>query len=235
MIERTFRLLPYASLSQAALDSIRDAILTGKLKPGERILESRVAAELGISRAPVREAIRQLASEGLLVCFPHRGTFVAGFSAEDAKEVYSLRAVLEGLAASLVAQDPDKTTLAALEACVGTMQKRAETNDIAGLIEADMRFHETLCVASKHRRLIAVWHSMSTQIRAFVSLSNRQYLTPDNILARHRAVLKAMRDGQGEQARQLLSSDILEIGQYLGARLRTSADKLCQRKESDHA
>lgn len=231
MIKRTFQLLPYSSLSQAALDSIRDAILSGRLRPGQRILESLVAAELGISRAPVREAIRQLASEGLLECYPHRGTFVSEFSAQDAQEVYSLRAALEGLAASLVAEAPGKDTLAALQACVNAMEECADSDDVPGMIEADLRFHETLCHASNHQRLIAVWDSMSAQVRAFVSLSNRQYLTPANLVARHKALLEAIRSQQAEKARQLLSNDILEIGQYVGAQMRAHPDNSSQREE----
>lgn len=223
MSEQVFPSLPYASLSDAALQCIREAILSGKLKPGQRILEGRIAAELGISRAPVREALRQLQSEGLLVSFPHRGTYVAQFSAQDAYEVYSLRAALEGLAASLVAEKPDARILAALRACVEAMREHAERGEVEKMIEADLRFHETLCHATGHSRLIAVWTSMSTQVRAFVSISARLYLTPQEIVARHQAVLQAIANGQAQNALHLLTSDIREVGQHVASGLAKTA------------
>lgn len=215
MTEPTLQSLPYVALSDAALEAIREAIISGKLKPGERILESQIAAELGISRAPVREAIRQLESEGLLVSLPHRGTYVTRFSAQDAYEVYTLRAVLEGFAASLVATNAQENTLVQLQECVDTMRKYAKDNDLHGMIEADMHFHQILCQASQHERLFEVWNSMSLQIRAFVSITNLQYLAPIDIVERHQAVLDAIRTGLPERARQLLSSDILEVGKHV--------------------
>ena len=100
----TSNTLPYKALRDAAVLRIREAILQGRLKPGQRILEADMAQELGISRAPIREAIRQLESEGLVVSRAHRGTYVTTLSSQDAREIFSLRAALEGLAIMLVAQ-----------------------------------------------------------------------------------------------------------------------------------
>jgi len=224
MTKPTFQPLPYVALSDAALESIREAILSGELEPGERILESHIATGLGISRAPVREAIRQLESEGLLVSLPHRGTYVIQFSAQDAYEIYSLRAVLEGLAVSLVATNPTQQTIAQLQQCVDEMRKGAEVGDLLAMTEADVRFHETLCHAAQHKRLFEVWMSMSTQIRAFVSITDRQYLTPTDVVARHQAVVDAIRERQAEEARQLLSSDIMQVGKHVAAQISTNAE-----------
>lgn len=223
-MQAAFLSLPYVALRDAALDSIRKAIIGGKLKPGERILESQIAAQLGISRAPVREAIRQLESEGLLISLPHRGTYVIRFSAQDAYEVYSLRAVLEGFAVSLLASDPDEDVVAQLQECVNTMHQCAEAYNLRGMVEADICFHEILCQAPGHKRLFEVWMGMNTQIRAFVSLTNRQYLAPADIVARHQAVLDAIRAQLPDKARQLLSNDIMEAGQHVVEQLNAKAN-----------
>ncbi len=194
-----------------------------KLKPGERILESHIATELGNSRAPVREALRQLESEGLLVSWPHRGTYVVQFSAQDAYEIYSLRAALEGFAVSLVAAKCNESVIARLQQSVDEMHRGAETSDLLRMTEADMRFHEILCQAAEHKRLFEVWMSMSMQIRAFVSIPDRQYLAPSDVVARHQAVVAAIRKRQPEEACQLLSSDIMEVGKHVAAQLSANA------------
>ncbi len=233
MTKPTFKSLPYVALSDAALESIREAILSGRLKPGERILESHIATQLGISRAPVREAIRQLKSEGLLVSLPHRGTYVIQFSAQDAYEIYTLRAVLEGLAVSLVAANPAEQTIAQLQQCVDEMRTAAAVGDAFAMTEADVRFHKTLCHAAQHKRLFEVWMSMNTQIRAFVSMTARQYLTPTDVVARHQALVDAIRERQPEKARDLLSSDIMQVGKHVAAQISVNAATETQPHKGD--
>src|SRR5688500_3082861 len=99
-------------------DAIRSAIAGGVLKPGQRVLEVELAEELGVSRLPVREAIRQLEHEGLLVSQPHRGTFVAQVTPDDIREMFSLREALESLAARLVAARATPVEVEALQQLV---------------------------------------------------------------------------------------------------------------------
>src|SRR5512141_2804217 len=94
-----FEPLRSRGLRSVALLSIRRAIVNGVLRPGDRLMEADIAREMGISRGPVREALRQLEQEGLVISYPHRGTFVASLAADEASEIYVMRAVLEGLAA----------------------------------------------------------------------------------------------------------------------------------------
>jgi DNA-binding GntR family transcriptional regulator len=219
--ETTSNALPYKALRDAAVLRIREAILQGKLKPGQRILEVEMAKELGISRAPVREAIRQLEHEGLVVSTAHRGTYVMALSPQDAKEIFSLRAALEGLAIMLVVQSRNAEVLDQLDKSVDEMQACVE-NDMEGVVQADFRFHEILCRAANHQRLLDIWSSMSVQIRALLSITDLQYLGPSEVVPRHRALLEAMRASEAERAMWLLINDILKAGEYAAASLAAS-------------
>jgi DNA-binding GntR family transcriptional regulator len=220
--EITSNALPYKALRDAAVLRIREAILQGKLKPGQRILEVEMAKELGISRAPVREAIRQLESEGLVVSRSHRGTYVTTLFSQDATEIFSLRAALEGLAIMLVAQSRNAEVLDQLDQSVDEMQACVEANDMEGVVQADFRFHEILCRAANHQRLLDIWSSMSVQIRALLSITDLQYLKPSEVVPRHRTLLEAMRASEAERAMWLLINDILKAGEYAAARLAAS-------------
>ena len=125
MSTQVFKQVPHKSLREAALAAIRQAISRGDLKPGQRLVESDVAEQMGISRAPVREALRQLETEGLVVSEPHRGTFVAEVSATDLWEIYTLRAAIERLAVRLVTEKASAEMLAQLQQAVADMAQAA--------------------------------------------------------------------------------------------------------------
>jgi len=214
--------LPYKALRDAAVLRIREAILQGRLKPGQRILEVEMAKELGISRAPVREAIRQLGSEGLVVSMAHRGTYVTSLAPQDAREIFSLRAALEGLAIMLVVQSKNSEVLDRLSEAVDEMQACVEMEDSEGVVQADFRFHEILCRATNHQRLLDIWLSMSVQIRALLSITDLQYLKPHEVVPRHRTLLDVMRASEAERAMWLLTNDIIKAGDYAAASLAAS-------------
>lgn len=205
----------YRSLRVAAYTAIREAILAGQLKPGERLLEVDLAQQLGISRAPVREAIRQLESEGLVVGLPHRGTFVVKLSPQDLWEIYTLRAAIEGLAVHLVASAPDPEIIQKLEALVQQMRDAAERDQRKELPRLDLLFHETICQATGHRRLIEAWQSMHAQVKMFISLSGHYEVPPQQLVAYHEEVLAAIRSADPAQAEKLLREHILTVGERI--------------------
>lgn len=211
--------LPYTALRDAVLIALRNAIVEGKLKPGERLLETEIAREFGTSRAPLREAIRQLESEGLVVSAPHRGTFVTRLSEQDAREIYCLRAALEGMAAILVVNAGQASVFDRLDQLLAEMRSGVAAGEIERMIQADFQFHETLCEAAGNARLQNVWLSMRTQIRAFVSATSQRYLKPAEVVRRHCAVLDAMRAGDAPRAQWLLTNDILDVGEHVAARV----------------
>src|SRR6478735_96605 len=128
---------PARPLAEDAADRIRDEILSGNLPGGERLVEMRIATELRVSRGPVREAFKLLRSEGLLQEEPRRGTFVVSLSAEDVREIYGLRAAIEGRAARLLAGRQDPAALAELRSLLTSIEVAAKAGDVTGVYRQD--------------------------------------------------------------------------------------------------
>lgn len=127
---------------------MRRRILDGTYEPGTVIQESRLAAELGVSRTPVREAFRKLEQEGLVTVIPNKGAVVAGITEKDIEDIYAVRAVVEGLAAKWAAVHITAAQLGELEELLAKMERAAEKNDFRTWRELDTRFHEVLYEAS---------------------------------------------------------------------------------------
>ncbi len=215
MSAQVFKQVPHKSLREAALAAIRQAISGGDLKPGQRLVESDIAEQMGISRAPVREALCQLETEGLVVSEPHRGTFVTEVSATDLWEIYTLRAAIERLAVRLVTEKASAEMLAQLQQAVADMAQAAHEGDLSRLAALDMSFHETLCRASGHSRLLATWLSMTAQIRIFIDLTSTLYLPADEVVCLHTEVVEHIQNGRAEEAGQSLARHILETGERI--------------------
>jgi len=215
MSAQVFEQVPHKSLREAVWSAIRQAILRGDLKPGQRLVESNIAEQMGVSRAPVREALRQLETEGLVVSEAHRGTFVAELSATDMWEIYTPRAAIERLAVRIVTEKASAETLAQLQQAVADMAQAARESDLARLAALDMSFHETLCRASGHSRLLDTWLSMTAQIRTFIDLTNTLYLPASEVVRLHTEVVKHVQDGRAEEAGQALAQHILDVGERI--------------------
>jgi DNA-binding GntR family transcriptional regulator len=183
------------TLGDEVTASIREAILSGRLAPGERLREESLASSMSVSRGPVREALGQLQREGLVIVQRNRGTFVARQSEKDLEEVYSLRRAVEGLAVQGAIQNADDARLEELQTVVDTMA----ANDARGITESeaaelDLRFHEIIYEASGHRRLIEVWSGLQSQIH--ILLLTRNVVDSDFrelLIKSHQAILNAIR------------------------------------------
>jgi DNA-binding GntR family transcriptional regulator len=179
--------------------AIRNAILMGELKAGARLIEAELAERLGISRAPVREALKQLVAEGLLVNVPRRGTTVIELTEKDIREIFSLRTALEAMAVELITPTISADQIAQLDRLVKEMSAVAVTQDEAKIVDLEMRFHELLCKLSGHSRLHAAWLQMGVQLRAFFAAADPQY---DNreYTERHETLLAAIASGDAAHA-----------------------------------
>lgn len=145
---KSLRRLSSPTLAERSAELIRERILAGDFASGDRLVEAKIAEQLGISRGPLREALKQLASEGLVREEPRRGTFVATPTADDVRDVYDLRAAIEGRAARLVIGNGDPASLETLRRAVDGFGAAAEAGDLQKLVRADYEFHETLCRVS---------------------------------------------------------------------------------------
>ncbi len=192
-----------APLSRHAADAIREAIQRGEVKPGDRLVEATIAAQLNLSRGPVRDALKQLQVEGLITIVPRRGSFVSKMDRSDVWEIASLRAVVEGLAARILAERRDEAAVKELEEILAEMASTGDTNPIL-FATLDLRFHEILCCRSGHERLIQCWSNLQTQIWKFIRETRIGQLRPaGSTIEIHEAMLDAIREGNASEAERL--------------------------------
>jgi len=170
------RLLPikldsYQPLREVVCETLRTAIIEGVLKPGERLMEIQVSEELGVSRTPVREAIRKLELEGFVVMIPRRGTYVSDLSIKDINEVFEVRTALDVLAAGLAAERITAEELEQMERLLVELGECIEQDDMGKIVEADSQFHDLLYSASRNMRLVGIINNLREQLTRFRSLS----------------------------------------------------------------
>ncbi len=143
----------YLPLRDVVFNTLRQAILRGELKPGERLMEIQLANKLGVSRTPVREAIRKLELEGLVLMIPRKGAEVADISEKSLKDVLEVREALEELAARLACDKITKEGINRLKEAAQDFRSALKSNDITQMAEADVRFHDVICNATENQKL----------------------------------------------------------------------------------
>lgn len=188
------------SLRGQVFDKIRSDILNGKYKRGEELVESSIGKELGISRTPVREAIRQLELEGLVQLVPNKGAFVTGISEKDVRDIYLIRARLEGLAARMAAKNITPELLEAMEETVVLSEYHAKKEHYEQVCEMDSKFHKLLYKASGSRILehtLTDFHQYVQRVR-MASIMKKRRMEKSN--DEHDAILTAIREHDEEKA-----------------------------------
>lgn len=161
----------YKPLREIVFETLREAIINGNLKPGERLMEVQLAEEMGVSRTPVREAIRKLELENFVVMIPRKGAYVSGISLKDIADVYEVRAALEFLAAGLAAERITEEELEKLERLLIAVAEAAERNDLNEWVQKDTEFHDIIYKASRNDRLVQIVNNLMEQIHRFRSTS----------------------------------------------------------------
>lgn len=212
---------------------LRQAIFTGELAPGERLVEDVLASQLGVSRAPIRDALKALVRDGLVASSRRRGKIVMLLSPRDAWEVYSLRSTLEAMAIRLVMPSPAPELLEDLEATVDAMEQASLAGDHQALSSLDVQFHETLIRASGHERLFRTWESMSIQIR----LLSRQvidniYSDLERVPGRHGALIAAIRAGDSDAAEVQIRNHIDSVADRIGVVLTARENQKAEEEEA---
>lgn len=187
-------------LRELVCDAIRSAINSGKYHPGERLMEIQMAEELGISRTPVREAIRKLEMEGFVVMIPHKGTYVADISLKDITEIYEVRLSLDMLAASLAAERISDEELEEMNRQLLLTATLSVKKDMDKIVAADSVFHDVLYRAARNERLVAIINNLREQITNIRGRSMAQPGRMKETLAEHRALLDAIASRDAEAA-----------------------------------
>ncbi len=211
--DRAFALTPvrYRNMAEQIAGALRQAIASGKLRPGTRLLEVQIAREMGTSRAPLREALIQLEREGLVVRQPNRGTFVADLTEELVREVASLRGVLEGFAASLAVKRLTPADFERLETILREMSAAARRGEFPRMVEWDYQFHEYIMRASGHRLLYETWVGMDRKIRIYLAATNLMYRDMKSVVDGHMPILQALRRRDPQRASRVMGEHMGEV------------------------
>lgn len=205
----------HQTLREKILETIREAILKGNLKPGEKVAEPELAERFGISRTPIREAFRQLESEGYLTVIPRKGAVVAALSERDVQEFYAIKSILEGYAAELAAKNLSDKDLAKLEAINEKLKKLSEEGDIKAFYRVHNEFHDTFLRAADNSKLYELIQQLGMKFSrlrmASLSVNGRMSIS----VAEHDKLLDAFRRHDGKSAEDLVKKTAAIGGKVL--------------------
>lgn len=208
------RALEPASLRRRASDALRSAIVEGRLQPGDRLKEVELAEQLGISRAPVREALRQLEHEGLVASSPYRATEVLGVSQDEIAEVLvPIRLTLESFAFRKALPLLTDADFRVLEQLVERMRAAGMRGDVDELAADDVRFHELVIERSGQPHCLQIWRSIEPRVRAYFRRDAPAHPRPEELADEHRELLEALR---ARDETQLLNTLTRHIHHYFG-------------------
>lgn len=199
--------------------ALRRAILEGVYQPGDHLTEAEIARQMGVSHGPVREALRELEAEELVVLEPHRGAFVRAFTADDVREIYGFRSLLETAMVHLAARRAGDDDLDALDALIEQMRAAEAAGDVEAEIEWDLQFHRRLCGLSGHRHLVAAWERLSSPIRLFLSMAIPAYLSPHDAAESHAPIVRALRARDAAAATRYMEQAVGDVGEKIAAAL----------------
>jgi len=193
----SFEQVQTSSLVDSAYEAVRKAILVGDVEPGSRLSEAVVAREMGISRAPVREALRMLERSGLVIQQHNKGYRVNEFSEDDFFELATLRFALESLAMRLAIESED--LIPSLESVLDEIRDAEKSGNSVKAVVLDRQFHEAILIASGHGRLREIWTGLRDQVELAVANNNRSFATLEGLSHAHDSLLEAIRGGDLEQ------------------------------------
>lgn len=188
------------SLSDQICDLLKDSIIKGELKPGDRLLELEVAKTYNVSQAPVREAFSRLRKEGFVIHRRHKGTFVSNFSKKNIDEIYSFREVMEPLAISRAIENLKEDDLKKLEDLYEKMLSAGTNNDLEEVRELDNAFHDYIYKLADHGFMYQVWEDLSAVSNRIWYLTSQIYFDRlDEIAKLHKPIVDALKERNVEK------------------------------------
>lgn len=184
-------------------DRLRSAILSGRLKPGTGLVETALAEQMNVSRAPIREAIQILENDGLVETIAYKGKRVKPLTTREVEETYSLREVFEVMAVRRILDNG--ASLDILRTHCDEMTAAAKADDFAALVAADEAFHHALIRLADHDLLLASWKNLYLRIHQIMALRNRDERNLSEVAGNHPPIVQALADGDAERAIKLIS------------------------------
>jgi DNA-binding GntR family transcriptional regulator len=194
----------YQPLREVVFENIRSAIQSGELRPGERLMEVQLAESLGVSRTPVREAIRKLEKAGLVTISPRRGVYVAEISLEDTENILEIRGCLEGKAAELAATRISEEEQGALAACLNSFISYMDNNQMKEALKEDVQFHCIIRQASRNQQLIQILEDLSEQVNRFRMVYLKNAAEAPSLPEEHTKILNAFAKRDPDETRRAM-------------------------------
>jgi len=227
---KQIKLDSYKPLRELVCEHIRQAIVDGTFSPGERLMEIQLAEDMGVSRTPVREAIRKLELEGFVVMIPRRGTYVANISIKDINDVYEIRTSLDVLAAGLAAERIEPEELQEMQRLLVEIGKAIEAGKLQDIIALDTEFHDVLYKASRNERLRNIISNLREQITGIRGISMKYPGRLLDTMEEHRVLVEciAARDPEKAQAAARIH---LENAEHTMLQYLASAQKKDEKKQ----
>ena len=208
---------PYSTLREWAYLRVRDMIVSGELAPGADINERELCDRLELSKSPLREALRQLAQEGLVVAAANKGSYVAELTTEDIDEIHTLRYYLEALEVRLAAVRVTPGQIAELRRNIAEMEACTDAGDPEGSAACDTEFHLMLARIAGHRRLLRVQEGLQTDLRRAMAQqrSRTGHQGGSDAATRHRAIVEALEVHDPDRASDLMKAHIRHAEEVL--------------------
>lgn len=210
MMEPNFKvnMNEYLPLRDVVFNTLRQAILRGELKPGERLMEIQLANKLGVSRTPIREAIRKLELEGLVLMIPRKGAEVAEITEKSLRDVLEVRRALEELSVQLACEKITKEEIRELERVAKEFQQVVKSSDITEIAEVDVRFHDIIYTATDNQKLIQLLNNLREQMYRYrVEYLKRDGVFPQ-LIAEHEAIIRHIENNEKEKATEVMCRHI---------------------------
>lgn len=193
----------YKPLRDVIFNTIREAIIAGELKPGERLMEVQLAEKMGVSRTPVREAIRKLELEGMVEMIPRKGAHVAEVSVKDIMDVLEVRASLDGLATSLAAMRITPEEVKELKHVYSQFVANVEKENVNGTIKKDVEFHDVIYRASRNDKLIQISNNLKEQVQRFRVIYLKGFGSTRDVIREHDQIIEAITTNNSEIAQKI--------------------------------
>lgn len=210
-------------LKDEVFASLQKAIVEGELKPGERIVETKIAADMGVSQATVREALKELEFYGLTENISYQGTYVKRLTKNELREAYDAREVLEEYAVGEAARRITKSRLQETHTFIEKMNEAAEKGDISSFVNYDVRFHEIIICSSGNKVIEKLWNLVNVSLYTHVT-ANLSGRTLDNLSRRHASIYEALENGDSEGARHVMRKHLSELRDEILAKMEAGGE-----------
>ena len=198
----------YLPLRDIVFSTLRKAILKGELAPGERLMEKQLAEKMGVSRTPIREAIRKLELEGLVIMIPRKGAEVAKITEQDIKNVLEVRAALESLAVKLACQKMTDEDMQVLLSINDAFTEAARIMDVETVIKKDVEFHDVIYHSTNNEKLVQMINNLREQIYRFRVEYIRQMSDFKTLVEEHEEIVKTIMEKNGVEAQEIAARHI---------------------------